>query len=303
MAKSPSSWVSRHFLLSQCDAMIAVSEFVARVLREGAVEPDSPNPERRRRLPLRGDYSRIRVIGNAVDTDRFRPFEASALRRAWGLTPADFAFGIVGSFELPRGKGQREFLEAAASIRSAVPQARFVMVGRGNLESILRVDIARLGLAGAAQLVPFSDDVPTVMNALDCLVHPQTGTEAFATVVLEAFACGRPVIASRLDGIPEAFAAGNYGQLVAPGSIAELAAAMLVRAREPVLPQAQREALHARIAASFSAERLANLMLACYCRLQHLPEPASTNLQPRPADTLAEPVALVPTPHPAAPVQ
>src|SRR6202012_5459468 len=42
MAKSPSSWASRNFLLGQCDVMIAVSEFTAKVLREGASEPQSP---------------------------------------------------------------------------------------------------------------------------------------------------------------------------------------------------------------------------------------------------------------------
>src|SRR5882672_8829881 len=49
LAKSPGSWVSRRFLLNRCDALIAVSEFVARVLREGASEPSSPEPERRHR--------------------------------------------------------------------------------------------------------------------------------------------------------------------------------------------------------------------------------------------------------------
>jgi hypothetical protein len=53
MAKSPSSGASRRFLLGQCDALIAVSEFVAKVLKEGAYEPQSPEEERRARLPLR----------------------------------------------------------------------------------------------------------------------------------------------------------------------------------------------------------------------------------------------------------
>jgi len=81
LAKSPSSWFSRRFLLGQCDALIAVSHFVAKVLREGVYEPDSPEPERRARPPLRGDYSKIQVIYGGIDTSRFRPFDAAAQRQ------------------------------------------------------------------------------------------------------------------------------------------------------------------------------------------------------------------------------
>ena len=92
------------------------------------------------------------------------------------------------------------------------------------------------------------------MNAIDCLVHPQVGTEAFAGVVPEALACGRPVIASSLDGIPEAFDAGAYGQLVKPESIEELARAMESWANRPAADLGFREALHDRVAELFSVE-------------------------------------------------
>src|SRR6185369_15021291 len=59
LAKSPSSWASRHFLLSRCNALIAVSEFTARVLCKGVYEPGSPEAERRVRPALRGDHSKI----------------------------------------------------------------------------------------------------------------------------------------------------------------------------------------------------------------------------------------------------
>src|SRR5438445_8388695 len=62
LAKSPASWFSRRFLLGRCDAIIAVSHFVAKVLREGVYEPGSPEPERRARPPLLGDHSKIQVL-------------------------------------------------------------------------------------------------------------------------------------------------------------------------------------------------------------------------------------------------
>jgi glycosyltransferase involved in cell wall biosynthesis len=267
LAKSPSSWVSRRFLLRQCDAIIAVSHFVARVLSEGFYEPESPERERRSRPPLVGDHSKIRVIHGGIDTDRFRPFEAGNQRRAWGLNPQHFAFAVVGGYDLPRGKGQREFLQAAARVQQRIPDARFLVVGRGNMKEILEADIARLGLGGRAWLTPFCSDMPAAMNAIDCLVHPQVGTEAFPGVLLEAFACGRPVIASALDGIPEAFAAGNLGQLVTPESIERLAQAMLDWAKGPVPTSTERAQLHEQVRVRFSLEVPASKTLELYREL------------------------------------
>ncbi len=267
MAKSPASWVSQRHLLSQCDALFAVSEFVAKVLREGHYEPESPEPERRARLPIVGDFSKIEVIYGGIDTERFRPLDATAQRAAWGLAPEHFAFAVMGAYDHPRGKGQREFLQAAAKIRAEAPNARFIIVGRGSLAETLRGDIARLGLADVASLPPYCHDMPAAMNAIDCLVHPATGTEAFGAVVLEAMACGKPVIASALDGIPEAFAAGGFGQLVKPESADELAAAMRAWAGRPALSPAESAALHRRVAEQFSVRAYAERVLAGYRRL------------------------------------
>jgi glycosyltransferase involved in cell wall biosynthesis len=267
MAKSPGSWFSRRFMLGQCDAVVAVSEFVAKVLREGQYEPDSPEPERRARPPVRGDHTKIHVVYGGIDTDRFRPFDAEGQRQAWGLEPGQKAFAVAGGYDLPRGKGQREFLKAASLIHQQAPNARFLIIGRGNMADILRGDIERLGLAGKARLAPYCDDMPRAMNAIDCLVHPQIGTEAFGLVLCEAFACGKPVIASALDGIPEAFAAGGYGELIAPEDVAALSTVMLQWAQRPVATPTERAALHARIAGGYSGLAFGGRMLQLYGRL------------------------------------
>ena len=267
LAKSPTSWASRRFLLNQCDALVAVSQFVAKVLRDGVYEPGSPEPERRSRPPLKGDHSRIHVVYGGIDTDRFRPFDAGAQRREWGLAPEHFAFAAVGGYDLPRGKGQREFLQAVARIHKQVPLARFLIVGRGNMKEILERDIARLDLKSSAWLTPYCRNMPAAMNALDCLVHGQVGTEAFPGVLLEAFACGKPVIASALDGIPEAFGFGNYGRLVPPEDVPALANAMIEQARQPATSGDERERLHKEIAARGSVPAMAAAMERLYRKL------------------------------------
>jgi glycosyltransferase involved in cell wall biosynthesis len=269
LAKSPSTAFSRRFLLGQCDAVIAVSESVAGILKNGAYEPEAHELERRSRPPLRGDHSKIHVIYGGMDVDRFQPMDARDQRRAWGLEPGHYAFAVAGGYDLPRGKGQVEFLLAAARIHEKIPDARFLIIGRGTMEGILRGTIEELGLMGKAFLIPYCRDMPKAMNAIDCLVHPQVGTEAFGLVLCEAFACGRPVIASALDGIPEAFAVGKYGRLVKPDSVEELAQAMLEWANHPPLSAPERAALHERVEREFSwlvsARRVLELYRSLVC--------------------------------------
>ena len=136
------------------------------------------------------------------------------------------------------------------------------------MKSILESDIQRLDLSKVAQLTPYCHNMPQAMNALDCLVHPQVGTEAFPGVVLEAFACGKPVIASALDGIPEGFIVGQYGRLVTPENVPELAEAMMSQAQQSPYKMEQRKELYSRVAAEFSLEVLANNVLALYRRMK-----------------------------------
>ncbi len=272
LAKSPGSGFSRRFILGQCDALVACSQFVAKVLREGDADPASPERERHYRPPIQGDQRKIQVIYGGIDTDRFRPLDAAEQRAQWGLKPDDFAFGVVGGYDLPRGKGQREFLRAAARVAPVEPRARFLIVGRGSLASQLQQDIAELGLFGCASLTPYCQDMVAAMNALDCLVHPQIGTEAMPGVVCEAQACGRPVIASALDGIPEAFAIGGWGQLVPPEDVEALAQAMLTWTRHPRADASLRATLHQRVTEQFSLSVAARNYAAFYRRLLGNPD-------------------------------
>jgi glycosyltransferase involved in cell wall biosynthesis len=267
LAKSPGSWASRKYLLGQCDAFVAVSHFVAKVLREGDSDPKSDNPERHYRPPMLGDHSKIHVVYGGFDMERFKPSDATDQRKEWGLEDSHYAFGVVGGYALPRGKGQPEFLRAAAIIRERVPEARFLIIGRGNMKEMLEAQIEQLGLREVARLTLYCNDMAAGMNALDCLVLPQVGTEAIPGVVCEAHACGKPVIASNLDGIPEAFTVAGYGQLVKRGSIEELAEAMASSAQKPRLNMDERRKLHRLVAERFSLERAASDLAQLYKEL------------------------------------
>lgn len=267
LAKGPGSWPSRRFLLGQCDALVAVSHFVAKVLREGDRDPESDNHERHYRPPMLGDHSKIHVVYGGFDMERFQPMDAAPQRREWGLEDKHYSFGVVGGYALPRGKGQPEFLRAAALIRERAPNARFLIIGRGNMKEMLEAQIEQSGLRGIASLTPYCKDMAAGMNALDCLVLPQVGTEAIPGVVIEAHACGKAVIASDLDGIPEAFSVAGYGQLVRRGSIEDLAEAMAQWAQKPRLSMDERWKLHRLIAERFSLEMAARNLTELYASL------------------------------------
>lgn len=241
---------SRRFLLRMAH-LIAVSRAVERILRE----------------ELQGNLDRIHPIHCGIDVARFSPERspaALAIRTELGCGPEGVLFGVVGMFERPRGKGQFEFLEAAQRVSDGNPNARFVLVGKGGLEGELQSVIRQSNLSGKASMVGFREDMPALMSALDVLVHPTTGTEAFPLVVLEAFASGKPVIASDLDGIPEQITSGIHGLLVPRADVPALADAMERLSADPDLRQRMGQAGRARVESEFNRETLGRRVESLY---------------------------------------
>jgi glycosyltransferase involved in cell wall biosynthesis len=216
---------------------------------------------------MRGDKSKIFTAHGGIDTDQFHPIENAGLRSQWKLGAEHFVFAVVGAYDKPRGKGQRDFLLAAARIHQQCPQARFLIIGRGSLAETLRADIVHLGLSEKAWLTPYCPDMPQAMNSIDCLVHPAVGTEAFGLVICEALACGRPVIISDLDGIPEAMIDAESASLFPAGSVERLAEAMLRRARQERWNLERRRQLHEKAAARFSLAAAGVRMCRIYAKV------------------------------------
>jgi glycosyltransferase involved in cell wall biosynthesis len=231
-------------LLLRATSVVAVSAAVESVLR----------------AHLRGSPARIHRIDCGLDFSRFLPSRTPEVwnyrdRIGW---PADsVAFAVVGSFHPPAGKGQLDFLEAAANLKRVFPQARFAILGYGEMEARLKERIASLGLAQVAQVLPFHNEIPKFMSALDILVLPTTAPEALGLVLLEALASHRPVIASKKDGIPECFTDGEHGILFPPGDVRALTEAMRTLLVDPALRERYGNAGSAHVQTKFSREQLA----------------------------------------------
>ena len=177
--------------------------------------------------------SRITVIYNGIDwQDEFAPGNGAPgpdLREQYGQNGCALV-GIVGL--LTSWKGQDVLLRAAAVLRTrCTPSARFLVIGgswigRGDYERYLIRLRDELGLQDSVQLTGHISDIARAVAALDIVVHASVRPDPLPTVVLEAMAMGKVVIASRCGGVPEMIEHGVTGLLCPPGDVEALAATL-----------------------------------------------------------------------------
>lgn len=166
---------------------------------------------------------RCEVIYNGVDLERFRPGGADSLRAVLGLQGA-VVVGTVG--RLVKEKGIETLLEAAPNLRRDVPGVRFLVVGDGPLRQHLEGRARDLGVAEIVTFTGGLTGIESVLRAMDVVVVPSL-SEGFSIVVLEAMATGKPVVASRIGGIPEIVQDAVTGFLFPPGDVDHLYGSLL----------------------------------------------------------------------------
>lgn len=186
-------------------------------------------------------------------------------RAGFGAGPEDLLIGTLGRLEEPK-KGLSFFLRAAALIARERPRARFVLVGEGPARKRLETLAEAAGLAGRTVFAGERRDVAALLPAFDLFVQPSLW-EGFGLTLLEAMAAGRPVIASRVGGVPEVVRDGRDGLLVPPGDAEALAGAVLALLRDPVLAARLGRSGRERVATSFGIDGLVRDTVALYREL------------------------------------
>lgn len=132
--------------------------------------------------------------------------------------------GSIGS--LRKAKGFDILVEAASIVSRKRRDIKFMILGKGPLESYIRQQITRLGLNETVVLCGFIENVYNYMVSFDMVVIPSRW-EGFPVVALEAMACGKPVIATTTGDLPEIVEHGITGLLVEPENPKEMADAIL----------------------------------------------------------------------------
>ena len=176
------------------------------------------------------DPAKIEVIGSAVDLEKFKPpRDRTKFRSDIGLGNEVPLIGNVGMIR--PDKGQLEVVKSVPLVLETRPDARFVIVGQGTgiLKRGINVRnaIERAGLADKIIMAGYRWDTPDVYAACDLIVIASLRTEASPIVLREAFASGRPVIATKVGDIPEIVRHRENGLLIEPGNPQALASAIL----------------------------------------------------------------------------
>lgn len=196
----PRRWI--RWAIGRAQGLVAVCAALARVFEE-----------------LGADPARIRVLRNGVDLELFRPLDRRQLREAMGLDgPVLLSVG-----QLVERKGVHLVIDALAEL----PACTLLVVGDGPERTALGRRAERLGVDSRVRFlgeIPH-ERLPPIYNLADVLVLASS-REGWANVLLEAMACGTPVVATAVWGTPEVVAAPEAGRLVAERSAPALAAAI-----------------------------------------------------------------------------
>jgi sugar transferase (PEP-CTERM/EpsH1 system associated) len=194
---------------------------------------------------------RLQTIVNGIDGERF-PFSGP---RTGGP--------LVAVVRLSPEKDVANLVRAVAIAGGEDPDLRVEVAGDGPCRSELRQLVGELGLEERVSFLGEVRDVPGLLARAAIFVLPSR-SEGISLTLLEAMACGLPVVATRVGGTPEVVRDGQDGLLVPPSNPAALAAAILRLRRDPEGARRMGEAGRRRVELDFGARRMVADYLALY---------------------------------------
>lgn len=196
------------------------------------------------------------LLYNGIDLSEFST-DPAEMPEEFGIPPDVPVAAFVAAFH--RRKGHEEALRAWPGVLERVPEARMVLVGSGVEEAGIRDTIDELGIGERVVMAGLRSDVPRIMRASTLVLLPSR-SEAVPTVLIEAAACGRAIVATKAGGNWEALEDGRSGLLVPLDDIPALSSALAELLGDPsraeVMGRAGRALAEERFDASVWAARL-----------------------------------------------
>ena len=239
------NWISRRKYLDPRVRYLAISTGVRDVLERGGVAPEA-----------------IRIVPSGVDLARFTFRTPPArLREEFGFPASAPLIGTIGS--LVDHKGHRYLLEAAPAVLERFPEARFLIVGEGELRPAFERQVRELGLMDRVLLPGYREDLEMFLSGFDLFVLP-SHLEGLCTSLIDAMLFRLPAVGTRTGGVPDLIRHEETGLLVPPKEPRALAEALLRLLDDPGLAKRLAAAAHAHAMGHFTAERLVQNTLAAY---------------------------------------
>lgn len=191
------NFIRRKKYLSLADHFVAVSDRIREELVVAGVSGE-----------------KVSVIYSGIDLNKFRDIASSDyVYDEFKIHRDQFLIGNVAA--LAPHKDQFTFLKAAKLVLRKFPQARFMLVGEGNLEGKLRKEAENLAISEKVVFTGFREDVGNIMSILDLFVL-SSYLEGLGTSLLDAMLLGIPIVATDVGGIPEIIHNRVNGILVPP---------------------------------------------------------------------------------------
>lgn len=198
---------------------------------------------------------KVDVVPNGIDTAPFQERgDAEALRRSLGIPLGAPVVGTVG--RLSEVKRQDRLVRAFFSITGRLPHAHLLLVGDGPVLRDLRELVQRLGLDGRVHFAGYQARPERFFQVMDVFALT-SDSEGMPLAVLEAWAAGLPVVASRVGGLPKLITHGQTGVLFAPGDEGALTAALGAMLTDVELARRLGECGRRQLDSSFTASRMA----------------------------------------------
>ena len=164
--------------------------------------------------------TKISVIHNSIDTDKFSSSSKTSLRQELGISEKDKIVGTVG--RLSKEKGHYYFLKAAYLVVKEIPGVKFIIVGDGVLRNKLENLSRDLELGESVHFTGYRDDIASIVREFNIFVS-SSEREGLPIAILEAMALSKPIVSFNVGGISEAVTNGKNGILVQPKDFKSLA--------------------------------------------------------------------------------
>lgn len=230
------------------DLVIAISKAVA----QGLIE--------REKVPA----EKVLIIYNGIELSRFNTgVDGKKIRAKLGFEGKIVA-GTAAAMNRPKGKGQEYLLEAAKLLKKKNPLLRIMIAGDGQIRGELEEKSRELGVDDITVFTGYVENIEEYMAAMDIFCLLSWDTEGLGQVLMEAQALGKPVIGTKVGGVPETFINGKTGILINPENPEELAIAIETLASDAGKMAAMGKEAAAYAADNFGIEKMAARVALAY---------------------------------------